>query len=153
MKQIDIREGARRQHISISLFCVIQCWIRNLDGITLSREDLERLLGLERFKQKRLEWLVEDLSEFFPNHKIFKYADDSFAYLTVSRFPIDDNLRRNRFDMWERPKASELAELYEGFLPFFDDYVNYDERLLSSYLALLSQGQISPRSISSLCED
>ena len=55
MKQIDVREGAKRQHRAISLFAVIQCWLKQLDGIALQRHHLERLLGLERFKKTRVE--------------------------------------------------------------------------------------------------
>jgi hypothetical protein len=32
-------------------------------------------------------------------------------------------------------------------IPFFADSANYDERLLSSYLSLLAQGQIAARTI------
>jgi len=58
MKQIDLREGARRQHRSIALFAVVQCWLRNLDGLVLDRQNLERLVGLERFKGTRVDWLL-----------------------------------------------------------------------------------------------
>lgn len=42
-----MREGARRQHRGISVFAMIQCWSRGLDGIAFERSSLERLLGLE----------------------------------------------------------------------------------------------------------
>jgi hypothetical protein len=49
--------------------------------------------------------------------------------------------------MWNHPTEDHLTRLYEGLIPFFADAVNYDERLLASYLSLLVQGQISPRSV------
>jgi len=53
--------------------------------------------------------------------------------------------------IWHRPTelrdAVETDADFQAVIPFFAEYVNYDERLLASYLALLSQGQVSPRSI------
>lgn len=57
------------------------------------------------------------------------------------------------FEIWAQPKKKEMASLFEGMLPFFSDAANYDERLLSSYLALLCQGQISPKSLPPLKAD
>jgi len=76
MQQIDLREGARRQHRAISLFAVIQCWMGNLEGVVFRRRDLERLIGLERFKEKRMDWLQEDLRELFPYQ--LEFCKDSF---------------------------------------------------------------------------
>ena len=89
MKQIDVREGARRQHRAAALFAVIQCWLRNLDGLVLLRRDLERLLGLERFKGTRVEWLQEDLKDFFPHQSAFWTAgkENSLHSLFVSESP------------------------------------------------------------------
>jgi hypothetical protein len=83
MKQIDTREGARRRHRIIALFAVIQCWIKALDGIVLRRNQLESLLGLERFKRERIGWLREDLKEFFPYQEIFVRQGSS---ITLSSF-------------------------------------------------------------------
>lgn len=66
MKQIDVEEGAKRQHRTVALFCVIQCWVRGLDGVILNRSDIERLVGIERFKETRIDWITRDFAEFFP---------------------------------------------------------------------------------------
>jgi hypothetical protein len=173
MKQIDVREGARRQHRTISLFAVIQCWQRGLDGLAFERRHLERLLGLERFKGKRVQWLKEDLGELFEYRETFWSSDtESFASLFISRLPLRPSLPRGRmttrerikkmaaggpkielFKMWQRPSAAQVKAVFEGALPFFADYANYDERLLASYLSLLVQGQISPESIPPVEED
>ena len=71
MKQIDLREGARRQHRAVSLYTVIQCWVRGLVGVLFRRNHLLRLLGLDRFKETRVDWLREDLRELFPHQEIF----------------------------------------------------------------------------------
>ena len=165
MKQIDLREGARRQHRAIALFAVIQCWLRGLDGIVFRRSDLERLLGLERFKDTRVHWLREDLREMFPHQRVIR-SDNSFSALYICRSPfaafLPKGLMTTRkrlegigkegpqmalFQMWPRAKAQKVVKAFEGMSPFFSEFGNYDERLLSSYLSLLIHGQISPQSL------
>jgi hypothetical protein len=58
------------------------------------------------------------------------------------------------FQMWPRPTAlREKAEWesekeFQAAIPFFGaPFANPDERFLTSYLALLSQGQISPQNL------
>ena len=166
MKQIDVREGARRQHRTISLFAVIQCWQRSIDGLVFQRRHMERLLGLERFKQKRVKWLQEDLKELFPYQETFWSGNKSFSSLFVSRLPLKEFIPKGSmsaekriknipkggpkielFKIWERSKPEKVQQLFQGAIPFFADYANYDERLLASYLCLLAQGQISVSSI------
>ena len=149
MKQIDCREGARRQHRVVSLFCIIQCWLRGWDGVRISRQRLERLLGLQRFKQTRVEWMKEDFSELFPYQKTdcHCWPTESFRSLELSRRTFKKNPVIGTFEIWHHPTQQQLSKLYEGFLPFFADAANYDERLLASYLSLLAHGQISPRCV------
>jgi len=174
MKQIDLREGARRQHRTAALFAVVQCWLRNLDGLVFSRSHLERLLGLERFKETRVDWLTEDLKEFFPYQEVYCFTgkQNSFGSLFVSRRELkpylpsgtmsdkrriegipEEGPRIAMFKMWVRPDKEKVLKAFEAAVPFFADAANYDERLLSSYLALLAQGQISPKSLPELKND
>lgn len=168
MKQIDLREGAKRQHRAIALFAVIQCWIKDLDGLAFERLHLERLLGLERFKQTRVTWLLKDMEDFFPYRDTTRYSGriGSFASLIVCRRPFEELLpsgtmsieqriagipkegpRIGIFEMWSRPRKRNVMAIFENVVPFFADSANYDERFLSAYLALLCAGQISPRSL------
>ena len=167
MKQIDLREGARRQHRAIALFAVIQCWLRSLDGLVIDRPHLERLLGLERFKATRVDWLQEDFREFFPHQETYWYqSPKSFGALYAARKSIAEHLPQGTMSdeqrlaqmpaggpvlgmlrMWPHPDPTKVMAAFEAAVPFFADAVNYDERLLSSYLALLCQGQISPSSL------
>ena len=173
MKQIDLREGARRQHRVAGLFAVLQCWIRNLDGVCFQRKHLERILGLERFKGTRIDWLRKDLSEIFEFQKQFVFGGDSFASLFVSRVSLD-SLPRGRmsdekriagipeggpriaiFQLWHEPDSWHEERLRDGFealIPIFADRANYDERILTSYLGLLTSGQMALRSLISLLE-
>ncbi len=56
------------------------------------------------------------------------------------------------FKIWPQSSAAIVVEEFEAAAPFFADAANYDERLLSSYLALLGQGQISPWALPSIAE-
>jgi hypothetical protein len=179
MKQIDLREGARRQHRSAAMFAVIQSWLRGLDGLVFNRTHLERLIGLERFKKRRVEWLQEDLRDFFPyqisswaaNKKDTEGELNSFSSLWAARKPIepfipkedmtlearlsqmpDDGPKLAMFKIWPGSPTEDIRRIFEGAIPFFADSANFDERLLTSYLALLCQGQISPRALPSLRE-
>ena len=171
MKQIDLREGARRQHRAVALFTVLQCWLRDLDGIVLDRPHLERLLGLRRFKGTRISWIKTDFKEFFPFREVYYLTkkQNSFGSLYLSRVRLRGVLpdgemsdserikaipRMAIFKMWPRPDDKEtVLETFQAAIPFFADFANYDERLLASYLSLLVQGQVSPRSLPSLHDD
>jgi hypothetical protein len=164
MKQIDLREGARRQHRAVSIYAMIQCWTKGLDGVVLEGSELKRLLGLKQFKEARIEWLTEDLKELFPHQERSNKSSGSFARLAISRRPIPKQTLENfqkwntrlldasvgKFQMWEVPTSTQLKDKFEGLMPFFADSANYDERFLTSYLALLCQGQVSPGNLPSI---
>jgi hypothetical protein len=171
VKQVEVREGARRQHRTIGAFAVLQCWIRNLDGLVIQRRDLERLIGLKRFKQARIEWMQEDLRPFFEFQEAFwSESPASFHSLFVSRSALESlptglmttdrrlrrarasKLRINLLQMWEVPTAKQIRSAMEGVIPFFADQANFDERFLTAYLTLLVQGQISPHDLPRLKE-
>jgi hypothetical protein len=85
MKQFDVREGARRQHCVVSLFAVIQCWLRGLDGIAFERKHLERLLGFSKFKGTRVEWLQQDLKELFQYIETYWMSKNQYTHSAISR--------------------------------------------------------------------
>lgn len=122
---------------------------------------------MQRFKQPRREWLIGDLREYFEYRKdlVLPKIPKSLASLYVSRlalkpFPAGEMKDEERieqlanqggpklaiFEMWQRP-AWKLDKLFEGPLPFLADFWSYDEGVLSSYMALLAQGQVSPKSM------
>jgi hypothetical protein len=153
------------------MFAVLQCWLRDPDGLVFLRDHLERLLGLERFKDTRVDWLQEDLCELFPYAEVFRRTEPGkpFHSLYVSRKVLapflasgsmTDQQRIARipangphigfFQMWSSPSLDEIEHVIKPAVPFFADSANYDERFLDSYLTLLCQGQISPRSITAM---
>src|SRR5262245_22030564 len=164
MKQSDSREVARRQHRAVALFAVIQCWLRNLDGLVIYRDDLERLTGIDRFTQTRIEWMREDFREFFQFRKVIPMGAQPLGSLYLSRRKLEDALPGGRMSDKERiTRAKKDAGLHLGLFkvwdkPFSEEFIgstvtfiantaNTDESILTSYLALLAAGQISPRSL------
>jgi len=103
MKQIG-REGARRLHRAVSLFAVIQCWLRQLDGVAFKRPHLKTLLELHRFKQARINWLKEDFQDFFPHYQVIKRAGriNSFSSIIVSRVSLENSLPKGRMSTKQR---------------------------------------------------
>ena len=151
--QIEDREGARRQHRMIGLFAVLQCWRRQLDGVVIEHSDLLRLIGLNVIKPKRAEWIKEDLKSFFPYIEAKWPTRQFIGKFWLSRVPFErDALARTskiqQFHLWDDVKLETLSkhEIFSPFLPQAGS-ANIDERLLTSYLTLLAQGQIPLDSI------
>ncbi|MCX5645875.1 MAG: hypothetical protein NTZ17_14535 [Phycisphaerae bacterium] len=132
MKHLSIFE--RREHRAILLYCVVQCWYRGWDGIRINREQLERLLGLQRFKQGRLEWMKEDFGEMFQHQRSNSghWLSQSFSWIELSRRAFEENPRIGALELWEPPDQISAEEFP-------------DELRLASYLSLLAQGRISPQ--------
>jgi hypothetical protein len=163
--QVHNREGARRQHRTIALFTAIQCWIRDLDGVVFEKAELQRLLGLKVVKPGRVRWLIEDITPWFPHIKNM-YFSKWFGSLWVNRkdflkdFPSEtlstskriEAMRLYRFGVFKLWNEVDDSTVEDMFGPFFTDkgFANFDERFLTSYLTLLSQGQVSVNSISAL---
>lgn len=162
-KQIDLREGARRQDRTIALFACLQCWVRGLDGLFFRRNHLLRLLGLKRFKETQVDWLQEDLRELFPHQTVYiSNESQSMGGLLASRKELPpgsrtfrqplqlcrkNNVAVENFELWPRPSVDSSSSALDYLRPFFADSGNSDERLLSAYLVLLSSGQLSPLAV------
>ncbi len=167
------REDARRQHRPFGVYAVLHCWLKGLDGVIFKKDQLLRVLGFSKvIRRRRVEWLKEDLREFFPHQQDIWWADkadrdgqlNSFCSLWVSRraFPQEiwsgsladearlvkigsDGPRIAVFEMWPEAPPSESPSRLATEL--FASEGNYDERVLATYLALLCRGLISPRSL------
>jgi len=119
-------------------------------------------------------WLQEDLKEFFPYLEVYWLTgkNHSLGSIIACRVPVALHLpsgsmstsgrikgmkkrapKIELFRMWKVPSSASLQSAFDGVVPFFADSANYDERFLSAYLALLSQGQISPHSLPPLNEE
>jgi len=163
-KKRDDRDGARRQHRIVALFAMLQCWKRGCDGIVIERSDLETLLGLKKVNKYRIAWIKEDFSGLFQAVEPVRLTRGSIGLLYLSRgtlsIPKDlvpgemrealKKMKFPRFEIWEEPSA-RLGKI-EALNPFLSaaESTSVEERLLTSYLLLLSQGHISVDSIPTL---
>lgn len=151
MGQVDVREGARRQHRKIALFCAIYCWIKVIDGVFIERSTLSRLIGIERFKGARLDWIIEDFKEFFLYvepvlENDYDSQPEKFARVLLSKVKTYGGTEPNKnFPMFDFDWLRSFK--FKGIFGNAVSEANRDEMLLSCFLTLLSQGQIGPGSM------
>lgn len=141
------REACRRQHRIVAQYLAVQAWQRRLDCIVLVRNDLEKFLGLTRFKSARVDWLREDLKPWFPYQSPYYRtgSPSSIHSLFLSRVPIDLHLPTGSMTTEQRikkmkddaPPTARFSEtLSEGEVPTEKDIV--------AELAVLSAGLDAP---------
>jgi hypothetical protein len=166
MKNQREEERKRRQDRIIALYAVLQAWLRNLDGIVCTHSDISRLTGLQSIQHGRIDKMVKNMKVFFPYSKEFWTGPHSFLALFISRKPFADYLIKDELDLqkqvsklsdeglrlgflqlWNKRLSEEVRRSLKDTLPLFTDLISNDEKLLAAYLALLAQGQISPKSI------
>lgn len=83
------REAHRRSHKLLSAYLALWAWQRGADCVAIRRGDLLSCLSLQRMKNKRVDWLKEDLAHLFP-HATCSRATGSRMYATLylSRVPL-----------------------------------------------------------------
>lgn len=141
------RDACRRQHRVIGNYLAVEAWSRGLDCIVLDRADLEKLLGLRRFKSTRVAWMQEDLAPWFPHQQPYYRgrALSSIASLFLSRVPIERHLPAGAMTDDNRiarmgASAPRTAKFSQGRrrIP--------DEAAIVSRLAVLAAGLDVPKS-------
>lgn len=163
MIQVEVREGARRQHRGVALYASLQCWVRGLDGIVICKNDFERLIGLAHFKATRVKWIMEDMAELFPHQWLFRLSDTShLGHLLLSRKIWRNgygnlegemaNCNRQgvavkHFKLWDKFSLSMASLNNFPVAPLFSTAGNPDEKLLTAYLSLVAGGLVPLRSI------
>lgn len=141
------RKFCRKQHRVVGVYLAIQAWLKGVDGLAVDRTVLEKLLGLERFQDARVEDLKTDLREWFPHFRVFVNGrgPESLASLWLSRLPLEnlplvedsDEKRAERLEKSGGPRIAAMRSVSE---------VPTEEGLVS-YLALLADGLANPRSV------
>jgi hypothetical protein len=94
------------------MYLAVTAWVRKIDCVILAREDLLPFLGLERMKDRRIEWLKKDVQRLFPyaeNLVAEKTKNYSSLYLSRIAFPDDEVFRWMSHDM--RIRKLEAAGL------------------------------------------
>mgnify|MGYP001094845752 CR=1 FL=1 len=116
------RDLARCEHRTISLFLAIQCWINGWDGIRISRDQLEKLLELKRFKSRRVEWMEQDFQELFPYQR--PYYPSLSPSFELSRRAFDEETVIGECIIPERPISNNSFGFFgKLFLPTFNEAI------------------------------
>ncbi|MFI8609316.1 hypothetical protein ACIGFL_13475 [Pseudomonas sp. NPDC077649] len=157
MDQLEIREGARRQHRGLAMFCVLYCWHHNKKAVFVRKELLLHYLGLERMKGTRYEWITEDVAAYFPY--IFKRTTNNKELIVFSKIPENELLENKNEAIRFSPKILGLSsyslisldehgekayKLIDDSMPFLAEIKNLHEFAITNALSLLSSGIISP---------
>nr|MCU0238402.1 hypothetical protein [Pyrinomonadaceae bacterium] len=139
MSKNDIhRDNSRRQHRSVALYLVVQCWLRGTQKIRIKKKELRELLNLARIEEERENWIKEDFGEFF------FYIENEYVQYTQEPCYIFSR-SKGKDKILDYEEASSEFELQKMFN---DTSLNAQESYVSFYLSLLSQGIISPKSMS-----
>ncbi len=161
MEQVEIREGARRQHRSLAMFCALYCWHHNKQATFIEKMMLLNYLGLKRFRGKRFEWVVEDSSPYFPY--VFQRDVSRRNYVVFSKLPKSELAEKHSsamihfkpsvlnlsgYNRWLfDPERNNAASLMDESLPYLAEIGNLHEFSISNSLSLMAHGVISPTSV------
>jgi hypothetical protein len=129
-------------------YLAIQSWIRRLECIVLQRRDLEHFLGLKRFKSARVQWLLEDLTPWFP-HQEAHYktgAPSSISSVYLSRVSMASHLPSGSMTVDARlQRMSPTAPKTEKFWVEGFPWRPPTEQDIVSQLAVISAGLAVPQ--------
>ena len=64
------RDSCRRSHRILGAYLALWAWRKGTDGVVLDRDQSFRYLGLEAMREQRLQWLKEDIADFFPHQEV-----------------------------------------------------------------------------------
>ena len=141
------RLACQRQHRVMGHFLAIQAWLRGVDCLVLEREDLQRFLGLQRFKEERVRWIQEDLRPWFKHQSSMEQGGAGFSLhsLYLSRVEIEKWIPGGEFSTEDRIKAfDKKAPKTEKFSHSSAQRSLVDELDVVRYLALLDSGLVDP---------
>ncbi len=141
------RAACRRQHRVIANYLALTAWLRGVDCVVLVRADLQKFLGLERFKGSRVQWLRADIKPWFPYQLPYYVtaAPSSIHSLFLSRVDLADYLPHGSMSTDQRitrmPEGSPRTERFSKGSTKVPD-----EAEIVSRLAVLAAGLGSPQS-------
>lgn len=161
MDQIETREGARRQHRCIAMFCALYCWNHDKKAVFVQKDYLLRFLGLERLREKRMDWLKEDVGGYFPYVFRRQIKSENKDSIIFSRIPESELVENKVLAIYLKPSIFNLADykeeiifdggveavrIIEKSLPFLTSIDNLHEFSVLNTLTLLANGSIDPKS-------
>ncbi len=161
VNQIDIEEGASRQHLSFAMICAIYCWHNECEATWLPFDEFEQLIGLSYTKIRRFKWVKRDVSAYF---KYIYTCDDKTGkrkLLFLSRVPQIKIESNKELAIRFAPKLMDIKghgcaldseeEKLDNYVstcfPFVNSVNNKSEMAIQMSLTLLSQGMVTPEDV------
>lgn len=136
------RESQKRLHKTLGAYLLVKAWSLKVDGIALQRNTLLNFLSLERMKNVRIDWLKEDISEYFPHQWVTHYSGSkTYATLYLSRFELP---KKSKIGAMKDEKRIELMK-EENFNCKIVETIEMKE--IISSMALFANGLLAPQNI------
>lgn len=155
------REGARRLHRVLSLYCALFCWKRNVDAVILPKSELYKILGVTKIMAARREWLEEDIKDYFSYY--FDLNFNGIEYFAFSRVSKDNLKLSNSYKFMENNlnvinqldaenlfASEEERAPYQRLLnnfPFLNGTTSSTSHLMGILMSSLASGVISVNDI------
>ena len=134
------RKSQKRLHQTLGSYLLVKAWEMVVDCIAIKRQQLLNFLQLERMKNKRIDWLKDDLTNFFPYQMTTNSsASGTYATLYLSRFPLPPEGKKGSMTDEKRVKKFCALGLKSAITT-----VPKEDKIISS-MALLSNGIITPK--------
>ena len=72
--ELVYRDASRRGHRLLGTYLAISAWALKIEYVALSRKTLLGFLKLERMRNKRVDWMREDIKDLFPRTQTLYYS-------------------------------------------------------------------------------
>jgi hypothetical protein len=135
----------RRQHRLISLFSLIQCWLKGVDGLVFTYSDLARVLPVRKsIREAHINQLAENMREFFPFF-VQRYSKRPYKFIAcfVSRRPIEDILPKGQNSITKQIEIlKQKGVQIEPFRIWKEDQFKDPLEALKAHLVSLARGNI-----------
>jgi len=144
-KNLQWEAKLRCQHRRISLFALIQCWLKEVDGLVLTHSDLAAILQLTRIEETHIDQLVDNMREFFPFCvPIWSPRPKTLRACFVSRRPIRTILGKQGSSIPKQIEALKQEGIpFETFTIWTRDQSRTPLTALKTHLDALAQGDIA----------
>ncbi len=130
-------ETYRRLHRKIAVYLAHFAWCKGVDCVCLDRSHLVSLFGMNTFKNSRLDWFKEDVSEWFPHVDLLYYADaQKLGAIFLSRVPFPEGSFSGV--MQDEQRIVRLGEF--GIKAAILPAAEYSEDIISVDLLMLASG-------------
>lgn len=116
------RDAYRRQHRLLGCYLALDAWMRCIDCVVLSRDQLLPFLGLKHMQNKRITWLKNDVRDFFPHHFVTVTSSaGAYATLYLARLPIPEHDHRKKMSDVDRASLFTSTGLKSALVSIPDE--------------------------------